>query len=210
MNQDKVGKFLASLRKENNLTQEDIAEKLNVNVKSVSRWENGRNLPDPSIMKEICKIYNVSINELFNGEKVKKSNKVRQIFLFYIIVSLTGIFILPTLGIIAPTFIISAILCPIFVLVKLIGYIFKSEKYFEGIINNVKKNIDSSNTIIGSFMCQGKMPLSVRERYEKMREQNNISLNIDKLIANFDKALLHPNADDLKTLEQIVILYEEE
>ena len=75
MNQDKVGKFLASLRKENNLTQEDIAEKLNVNVKSVSRWENGRNLPDPSIMKEICKIYNVSINELFNGDKVKKSNK---------------------------------------------------------------------------------------------------------------------------------------
>ena len=106
MNQDKIGKFLASLRKENNLTQEDIAEKLNVNVKSVSRWENGRNLPDPSIMKEICKIYNVSINELFNGEKVKKSNKVRQIFLFYIIVSLTGIFILPTLGIIAPAFII--------------------------------------------------------------------------------------------------------
>ena len=110
MNQDKIGKFLASLRKENNLTQEDIAEKLNVNVKSVSRWENGRNLPDPSIMKEICKIYNVSINELFNGEKVKKSNKVRQIFLFYIIVSLTGIFIFPTLGIIAPAFIISAIL----------------------------------------------------------------------------------------------------
>mgnify|MGYP001128430156 CR=1 FL=1 len=78
----------------------------------------------------------------------------------------------------------------------------ESEKYFEGIINNVKKNIDSSNTIIGTFMCQGKMPLSVRERYEKMREQNNISLNIDKLIANFDKALSHPNTDDLKTLEQ--------
>ena len=77
----------------------------------------------------------------------------------------------------------------------------ESEKYFEGIINNVKKNIDSSNTIIGSFMCQGKMPLSVRERYEKMREQNNISLNIDKLIANFDKALSHPNTDDLKTLD---------
>lgn len=130
MNQDKIGKFLASLRKENNLTQEDIAEKLNVNVKSVSRWENGRNLPDPSIMKEICKIYNVSINELFNGEKVKKSNKVRQIFLFYIIVSLTRIFILPTLGIIAPAFIISAILCPIFGLVKLIGYIFKFDVPF--------------------------------------------------------------------------------
>ena len=81
----------------------------------------------------------------------------------------------------------------------------ESEKYFEGIINNLKKNIDSSNTIIGTFMCQGKMPLSVRERYEKMREQNNISLNIDKLIANFDKALSHPDEDDLKTLEEIIL-----
>ena len=43
-----------------------------------------------------------------------------------------------------------------------------------------------------------------------MREQNNISLNIDKLIANFDKALSHPNKEDLKKLKQIVILYEEE
>ena len=68
---------------------------------------------------------------------------------------------------------------------------------------------NADHLTIDFFMCQGKMPLSVRERYEKMREQNNISLNIDKLIANFDKALSHPNTDDLKTLEQIVILYEE-
>jgi flavodoxin len=81
----------------------------------------------------------------------------------------------------------------------------ESEKYFEIIINNVKKNIDSSNTIIGTFMCQGKMPLSIRERYEKMREQNNVSLNIDDLIANFDKALSHPNENDLKALEKIVL-----
>ena len=81
----------------------------------------------------------------------------------------------------------------------------KSEKYFDGIINKVKENIDSSNTIIGTFMCQGKMPLSVRERYEKMREQNSISFNIDDLIANFDKALSHPDEDDLKTLEEIIL-----
>ena len=43
------------------------------------------------------------------------------------------------------------------------------------------------------------------ERYEKMREQNNISLNIDDLIANFDKALSHPDEDDLKTLEEIIL-----
>ena len=64
MNQDKIGKFLAGLRKENNLTQEDIAEKLNVNVKSVSRWENGRNLPDPSIMKYVKFIMYQSMNYL--------------------------------------------------------------------------------------------------------------------------------------------------
>lgn len=80
-----------------------------------------------------------------------------------------------------------------------------SQNYFEGIINNVKKNIDSSNTLIGTFMCQGKMPLSVKERYKKMQEQNNSSLKIDDLIANFDKALSHPDAADLKKLEEQIL-----
>ena len=80
-----------------------------------------------------------------------------------------------------------------------------SQNYFEGIINNVKKNIDSSNTLIGTFMCQGKMPLSVKERYKKMQEQNNSSLKIDDLIANFDRALSHPDAADLKKLEEQIL-----
>ena len=80
----------------------------------------------------------------------------------------------------------------------------ESEKYFKNIINNVKRNIDSSNIIIGTFMCQGKMPLSVRARYEKMKQQNNLSINVDNLITNFDKALSHPNEKDLKKLEKII------
>ena len=64
MNQEKIGRFLSQLRKENNYTQEEIAEKLNVNVKSISRWETGKNLPDHSIIVEICKMFNISINEL--------------------------------------------------------------------------------------------------------------------------------------------------
>lgn len=80
-----------------------------------------------------------------------------------------------------------------------------SQNYFEGIINNVKKNIDSSNTLIGTFMCQGKMPLSVKERYKIMQEQNNSSLKIDDLIANFDRALSHPDAADLKKLEEQIL-----
>ena len=76
-----------------------------------------------------------------------------------------------------------------------------SEDYFRNIINNVKKNIDSSNTLIGTFMCQGKMPLVVKERYENMAKQNNSSVDIDKLIRNFEEALSHPDITDLERLK---------
>lgn len=77
----------------------------------------------------------------------------------------------------------------------------ESEDYFRNIINNVKKNIDSSNTLIGTFMCQGKMPLAVKERYENMAKQNNSSVDIDKLIRNFEEALSHPDITDLERLK---------
>lgn len=124
MNQEKIGKFLSQLRKENNYTQDAIADKLNVNVKSVSRWENGKNLPDHSVIVEICKIYNISINEFYNGNKIKKTTKIKQLLLFYLIVSFTGIFILPCLGIVAPTFIVCAVIIPIGALIDLLTLIF--------------------------------------------------------------------------------------
>lgn len=76
-----------------------------------------------------------------------------------------------------------------------------SEDYFRNIINNVKKNIDSSNILIGTFMCQGKMPLAVKERYENMAKQNNSSVDIAKLIRNFEEALSHPDITDLERLK---------
>lgn len=124
MNQEKIGKFILRLRKENSFTQEEIAEKLNVNVKSVSRWENGKNLPDHSIILEICKIYNISINEFYNGNRIRKSIKIKQLLLFYLIVSFTGVFILPCLGIIAPTFIVCAVLIPVGALIDLMAILF--------------------------------------------------------------------------------------
>ena len=63
-----------------------------------------------------------------------------------------------------------------------------SEAYFDRILTNVKGNIDSSNEMIGEYMCHGKMPNSVRERYLKMKESDNCPPNIDALIDNFDKA----------------------
>ena len=74
MDQEKIGKFIAICRKEQNLTQEQLAEKLGVSSKSISRWENGRTLPDYSIIKDLCKTLNISINELFSGEKIESKN----------------------------------------------------------------------------------------------------------------------------------------
>lgn len=75
-----------------------------------------------------------------------------------------------------------------------------SEAYFQAILDKTKAFIDDSNTLIGTFMCQGKMPQSVRERYVKMKEQPDHMPNLDAMIENFDKALSHPDADDLEKL----------
>ena len=78
-----------------------------------------------------------------------------------------------------------------------------SEAYFQAILDKTKAFIDDSNTVIGTYMCQGKMPLSVRERYVKMKEQPDHMPNIDAMIENFDKALSHPDADDLAKLANL-------
>ncbi len=73
MNQEKIGKFIASLRKEKNLTQEQLASKLNISKNAVSKWERGICLMDMSLLKPLSEILDVSINEILNGEKI--SNK---------------------------------------------------------------------------------------------------------------------------------------
>jgi transcriptional regulator with XRE-family HTH domain len=69
MDQIKIGAFLKELRKEKDLTQEQLAEKLNVSGRTVSRWETGSNMPDISLLIEIADFYDVSIPEIVNGER---------------------------------------------------------------------------------------------------------------------------------------------
>ena len=76
MNQKKVGLFLKTLRKEKNITQEVLAEVLNVSSRTVSRWETGSNMPDISLLVELSEFYQVSIPELIDGER--KSEKMDQ------------------------------------------------------------------------------------------------------------------------------------
>ena len=74
MNQLKIGKFIADCRKGLGLTQMDLAEKLNITDRAVSKWENGRAMPDSSIMIELCDILKISVNELLKGEKISMEN----------------------------------------------------------------------------------------------------------------------------------------
>lgn len=74
MNQEKIGKFIAKCRKEKKLTQSELGEKLGVTEKSISNWENGRNMPDLSLFKPLCEIVGITINELLSGEKLAKDN----------------------------------------------------------------------------------------------------------------------------------------
>lgn len=73
MDLEKIGKFIANLRQENNYTQENLAEKLDISDRSISKWERGICLPDANNMTKLCKLFNVSYNELLSGEKLAKT-----------------------------------------------------------------------------------------------------------------------------------------
>ena len=74
MNQIKIGKFIAECRKKNNLTQMQLAEKLNITDRAVSKWENGKAMPDSSLMLDLCKELKISVNELLSGEMIEMNN----------------------------------------------------------------------------------------------------------------------------------------
>ena len=74
MDQLKIGKFIADCRKQKNLTQMQLAEKLGITDKAISKWERGIAMPDTSIMLELCDILGISVNELLSGERIEMEN----------------------------------------------------------------------------------------------------------------------------------------
>ena len=80
MNQIKIGKFISECRKNSNLTQMQLAEKLNITDRAISKWENGKAMPDSSIMLDLCKELKISVNELLSGEMIdmKNYNKIAE------------------------------------------------------------------------------------------------------------------------------------
>ena len=97
MNPEKVGKFIKKLRKENNLTQKDLADKYGVTYQAVSKWENGINLPDVSLIREMSKDFNISVEDILDGEIKTNSKKNNLIPFIAIIVGLILLIIIAVL-----------------------------------------------------------------------------------------------------------------
>ena len=74
MQQEKIGKFIAEKRKQKGLTQFQLAEKLSITDRAVSKWETGRSMPDSSIMLLLCEVLDMEVNELLNGEEIKDND----------------------------------------------------------------------------------------------------------------------------------------
>ena len=74
MNQEKIGKFIVKVRKEKNMTQQELAMKLNITDRAISHWENGRSMPDAGIMLELCKLLDINVNELLSAKKIIKES----------------------------------------------------------------------------------------------------------------------------------------
>ena len=74
LNQEKIGKFIAERRKNCNMTQKQMAEKLGVSDKAVSKWETGKSMPDNSLLMELCLLLGINVNELLSGEKLSEDN----------------------------------------------------------------------------------------------------------------------------------------
>ena len=79
MDQVKIGKFIKEKRKEKKITQSELAEKLNVTDRAISKWENGICMPDSGIITELCKILNITINDLFSGEVVDMKDSEKKL-----------------------------------------------------------------------------------------------------------------------------------
>ena len=78
MDQIKIGRFISERRKSVNFTQAQLAEKLGITDRAVSKWETGKAMPDPSIMLELCSILGINVNELLSGESISMENNIQK------------------------------------------------------------------------------------------------------------------------------------
>jgi transcriptional regulator with XRE-family HTH domain len=94
MDQEKIGKFIKQIRKDNNLTQKQLADKLGVTYQAVSKWENGKNIPDIAILNLISQEFKINIDDILNGKSTKKNNKKKIIMIGIFLIVIIFIIVL--------------------------------------------------------------------------------------------------------------------
>jgi transcriptional regulator with XRE-family HTH domain len=94
MDQDKIAALIKTIRKDNNLTQQELGDSLGVTAQAVSKWENGKNIPDIAVLKEISDKYNIDINNILDGQNIqKKRSKLRFVNMIIGMIALTIFFV---------------------------------------------------------------------------------------------------------------------
>ena len=126
MNQEKVGKLIALKRKEKGLTQEQLAEKLGITNKAVSKWETGKSMPDLAVIQDLCKILGISLTTLLNGEENKEEELVLK--LLWVIEKLKQLYVV----------IVGLLICNIphaLETIPLIEKLMSEKDFFSGLLN---------------------------------------------------------------------------
>lgn len=94
MNQEQIGKFIKENRLKNKLSQKDLADKLSVTAQAISKWENGRGIPDIELLKKLSIIFNVDISDLIEGKKVSNRKKLLSFWIITLIIAIILIIVL--------------------------------------------------------------------------------------------------------------------
>ena len=94
MNQEKIGNLIKKIRKNNNLTQKQLADKYGVTYQAVSKWENGKNIPDISLIKQMSKDFNIEIEDILEGKVNQKKNRKIIIIIIVLLLLISIIFLI--------------------------------------------------------------------------------------------------------------------
>ena len=142
MKQEKVGKLIALKRKEKGLTQEQLAEKLGVTNKAVSKWENGKSMSDLAIIQELCKILGVSLTTLLNGEENREEELVLK--LLWVVEKLKQLYLV----------IIGLVICNIPHALETIPFVeemMRGKDFFSGMLNGCFAGIRLVGVIVFAY-----------------------------------------------------------
>lgn len=184
MNQEKIGRFIAELRKSKKLTQVQLAEKIGVTDKSISKWENGKCMPDLSLFPILCEELDITINELLSGEKLDKKDYQKKfeeniILNMDILKKKTNKIINMILILIVYIFTILVLLIFIFLINQKIGYkkIYLSDNELEINVCKQKQNITVfiNTTDNSSFYLESSHDETLKEFDMKAYKYKNIN-----------------------------------